>query len=85
VAKELSFPFAGDFGGCAWNSQALFAQKPSKQFKKKYRAQQLISKQDFGIFLKRIVYWAEPMHVGSPTVLKPNGLTVQHVRVALVF
>jgi len=39
-----------DYSGFAWNAQALFAQKPTRHFQKKYRAQTLINKHDFGFF-----------------------------------
>ena len=42
-------PYSGDFAGYAWNAQALFAQKTQRQFPKRFRAQQLMKKHDFGI------------------------------------
>ena len=45
-----NIPYGGDFTGFAWNSQALFAQKAQRQFQKRYKAQQLASRHDFGTF-----------------------------------
>ena len=44
----IHIPFGGDFSGFAWNAQALFAQKASRQVRKRYRALELIKTHDFG-------------------------------------
>ena len=46
----MPYPYCGDYAGFAWNAQALLAQKAHRQVSKRYRAQQLINKHDFGIF-----------------------------------
>ena len=44
------YPYCGDYAGFGWNAQALLAQKAHRQVRKRYRAQQLIQKHDFGMF-----------------------------------
>ena len=43
-------PYHGDFSGCAWNAQALFAQDAKKQNSKQSKARQLMGSHDFGCF-----------------------------------
>ena len=45
-----SIPYFGDFAGCAWNAQALFAQDATKQSKKEFEARKLMLSHDFGCF-----------------------------------
>ena len=40
-------PFAGDFKGCSWNGQALFARKNARQIPKMRKAARLAAKHDF--------------------------------------
>jgi len=64
------FPYTGDFRGCAWNSQALFAAKPGRQLPKMRKAVRLALAHDFTLCTE-----AHCMQGRADALRLPKGLT----------